>query len=44
MPGDDRLPLLLEICEDYLAPIGPNGYYEVDAFSAATTSPAAPAG
>jgi hypothetical protein len=30
-PGDDRLPLLLEICEDYFAHIGPNGYYEVDA-------------
>jgi hypothetical protein len=30
-PGDDRIPLLLEICEDYFAHIGPNGYYEVDA-------------
>ena len=30
-PGDDRLPLLLEICEDYFAHIGPNGHYEVDA-------------
>ena len=29
--GDDRLPLLLEICEDYFAHIGPNGYYEVNA-------------
>jgi len=30
-PGDDWLPLLLEICEDCFAHIGPNGYYEVDA-------------
>jgi hypothetical protein len=30
-PRDDRLPLLLEICEDHFAHIGPNGYYEVDA-------------
>jgi hypothetical protein len=30
-PGDDLLPLLLEICEDYFAHAGPVGYREVDA-------------
>jgi hypothetical protein len=30
-PGDDLLPLLLEICEDYLAHASPIGHREVDA-------------
>ena len=41
-PSDDLLPLLLEICEDYIAHAGPARHHEINTFLLARNTTGGP--